>query len=252
MRYVEKVDLPSCTLYLADCRDVLPELRCIDVLVSDPPYGINYQVSERKPRGGKLDSSKLYGTKKLPAIIGDDRPFDPAHLLAFPKVAIFGANHMEGLPAGGRWIVWDKRRDSAPDDHSDCELIWTNLPGADRIHRQKWRGIVREGEENTSKARKLHRNQKPVALLDYLLEQLGVEAGATVCDPYMGSGSTGVVAIRRGNPFIGIEVDPAHFRVAVARLRAESSAEGRKPDRASAGVGRPAGGAASDSERGAP
>lgn len=216
---IERVGL--ATLYLGDCRAILDILPDFDVGVFDPPYGIGYTISARSLRNEGLDSLAPMAMGKRGAIAGDDAPFDPSPFIAaFPKVAIFGANYMAGLPRG-KWICWDKRRDSKPDDHSDCEFIWLSERGADRIHRQKWRGIVREGEENCSRSKKLHPNQKPVALLGYLFDQLGVEVGETVCDPFMGSGSTGVVAMRRGHPFVGIESDPAHFDTAVRRLSAE-------------------------------
>lgn len=100
-------------------------------------------------------------------------------------------------------------------------MVWTNRPGADRMHRQLWRGICRAGEENLSRSRKLHTNQKPVALLDFIFDQIGVAEGDVVIDPYMGSGSTGVVALRRGLRFIGIEIDANHYAVAKERLLRE-------------------------------
>lgn len=219
----------AVTLYLGDCRQVLPLLEQVTALVTDSPYGINYEVNERRNTGRGLTATGPALVQKRKAIEGDSEPFDPAHLLGFRKVALFGANHMDGLPAGGRWIVWDKRRDSKPDDHSDCEMIWTNQKGADRIHRQKWRGVVREGEENCANSKKLHPNQKPVALLGFVFDQIGIAEGDVVCDPYMGSGSTGVVAIRRGLPFVGIEKDPGHFEVARARLLAEIEKQAAEP-----------------------
>ena len=153
------VTIGRATLYHADCRAILPMLSGVDALVTDQPYGINYEISARSWNNEGLDGLKPFQMDKRPAIEGDDQPFDPAPFLIFPKLAFFGANHCShALPPGGRWIVWDKRRDSRPDDHSDCELVWTNVPGADRIHRQKWRGLVREGEENTANSRKLHPN----------------------------------------------------------------------------------------------
>jgi len=208
----------DATLYLGDCREILPTLSA-DACVSDPPYGIGYEINARSWQNEGLDALKPWEMQKRPAIQGDDQPFDPAPLLRFGKVAIFGANHMNGLPAGkNKWIVWDKRRDSKPDDHSDCELVWTNAAGALRIHRQKWRGIVREGEENVANSRKLHPNQKPVALLEFIFNEIGVKPGDTVIDPYMGSGSTGVVALRRGLKFIGIEIDPDYYAAAQNRM----------------------------------
>lgn len=216
----------SVTLCLGDCRAVMHELSGIDAIVTDQPYGINYTVNARSWHNKGLKDLKPWADAGAAPIAGDDLPFDPEPFLAFPKVAFFGANHCaHALPPGGRWIVWDKRRDSAPDDHSDCELVWTNVPGADRIHRQKWRGIVREGEENISRGgRKLHRNQKPVALMAFVIEQIGIQPGHLVCDPFMGSGSPGVAAVRMGMRFIGIEIDPGHFDVACHRLDGELGA----------------------------
>jgi site-specific DNA-methyltransferase (adenine-specific) len=206
-----------------DCREHMSVLLG-DILLSDPPYGIGYRVNERRfsTRGEGLRDTEATATAERPMIAGDDFAFDPQPWLGFARVALFGANHFYNrLPDGGRWIVWDKRRDSAPDDHSDCELVWTNVRGADRIHRQKWRGVVREGEENCSNSIKLHPNQKPVALLRFVLEQVGARPGHTVIDPFMGSGSTGVAALRLGMNFIGCEIDAAYFQIAQERLTLE-------------------------------
>lgn len=211
-----------CDLRHGDCLQMLGDFPADAIILGDPPYGIGYRVNERRSRKG-LKTPLALDTEKRAAIVGDDKRFDPTPWLAFPRVALFGANHMEGLPAGGRWIVWDKRRETTPDDHPDCELIWTNVRGADRIHRQLWRGICREGEENVSKSRKHHPNQKPVALLTFILEQLGAKPGDTVIDPYMGSGSTGVAALRMGLQFIGVEIDATHFATAQQRVNTEQT-----------------------------
>lgn len=214
----------DATLYLGDCRVILPRIAGMDALVTDQPYGMNYRINARNYQNKGLDSLKPWKMEKRGLIVGDDQPFDPIPFLTFPKVAFFGANKCaHALPPAGRWIVWDKRRDSKPDDHSDCELIWTNVKGADRIHRQKWRGIVREGEENCANSRKLHPNQKPVALMSFVLEQIGVKAGDAIFDPFMGSGSTGVAALRMGMRFVGIEIEPGHFETARKRLAKEAS-----------------------------
>ncbi len=214
--------MPTITLIHGDCYQHVAELADADFLLSDPPYGINYRVSERRNTGEGLIATGQSLTPKRAAIVGDGKKFDPTVWVRFGRVALFGANHFSSrLPDGGRWIIWDKRRDSRPDDHSDCEMIWTNVEGADRIHRQKWRGVVREGEENCSISQKLHPNQKPVALLRFVLEQLGAERGHTIVDPFMGSGSTGVAALRLGMNFIGCEIDADHFRTAQDRLARE-------------------------------
>jgi len=212
------------TIYHGDAREILPSLRGIDAVVTDPPYGIGYVVNARKYSNEGLRGLRPMSVEKGAMISGDDRPFDAGFLLGFAKVAIFGANHYTNLPIGGKWIVWDKRCESEPDDHSDCEFVWTNTPGSDRIHRQKWRGIVRVGEENLARSRKLHPNQKPVALITFVFSELRVITGETVCDPFMGSGSTGVVAVRNGNRFIGIDIIERNCEVAARRLSREPRA----------------------------
>lgn len=220
---MKEVVFGSCRLILGDFKDHIALLEQATAVVTDPPYGHGYRVNARSWSNKGLKGTRPISWSAKRPIHGYATPFNAGPLLSTARCALFGANHYEGLPAGGRWLVWDKRRDSRPDSHSDCELIWTNVPGADRIHRQKWRGIVREGEENASRSRKLHPNQKPVDLLSFVFDQIGIQPGETVLDPFMGSGSTGVVAVRRGNPFIGIEIDPEHFNTACERLAKEAA-----------------------------
>lgn len=223
----DRVTIGNATLYLGDCRTLLSDL-CADALISDPPYGINYSINARGWNKEGLDALKPFKMEKREPIEGDDQPFDPSLFVEFPKVALFGANHFaHALPPGGRWVVWDKRCGSKQDDHSDCELVWTNQRGANRIHRQKWRGIVREGEENVSRSHKLHPNQKPVALMMYLFDLLKLEPGQTVLDPFMGSGSTAVAAHRMEMKFIGVEINSRHFETACNRLITEN--QGSRP-----------------------
>ncbi len=207
-------EIGCCRLYNADFRDVLPHLARAHAVVADPPYGNEYQ---QKRSRDKL----VRPTLQHAPIIGNAIPFDPAPLLdAGENIILWGANYYaDKLPANGKWLVWDKRENTTPDDGADVEIAWTNLKGVPRMHRQLWRGICRRGEENVSRgARKLHPNQKPVALMDWCIDQIGAR---DVLDTHMGSGSTGVACLRRGIPFVGIEIDPVHYRTAVERLQAE-------------------------------
>ena len=216
------VTIESATLIHGDCEAHAAKLLAADIVFGDPPYGNNYRVNARPPRGCNLNRVTVTATAAQEPIHGDDRWFDPAIWLNARRLALFGAdNFSHRLPRGGKWIVWDKRCGSAQDDHSDFEIVWTNLAGANRIHRQKWRGMIREGEENCSNSRKLHPNQKPVALCTYVLEQIGAEPGMTVADPWMGSGSLLIAAARMGLNVVGCEIDERHFSTAVERFRAE-------------------------------
>lgn len=222
MSNYEKVKIGNATLYLGDCREILPTLEKMDAIVSDPPYGIGFQYSG----GGGLAPSC---TDK---IIGDDQAFEPQFLFdALPKkrnggvgnILLFGANHYaKCLPDGGEWMVWDKiPRCGAKDSFRDAEFMWSSVKTPRTIFRHQWKGLIREGEEASAKQKRVHVSQKPVALMMWCIDSLIVPLGGTVCDPFMGSGSTGVAALRSGRQFIGIEIDQKNFDTACERITKE-------------------------------
>lgn len=219
----EPVVIGNVTLYLGDCREILPQLN-LGALICDPPYGMGYKSNHNSGRG-KCDLIRKDGD--FSPITGDNEAFDPAHLLALGVPTIlWGANYYsDKLPAGRKWLTWDKLAGKTPvPSGSDVEHAWTSERGPSRIFTHLWRGIMRAGEENVSRSPKLHPNQKPVALMAWCLQQ--VKFTGVVCDAYMGSGTTGVACLRAGIPFVGIESDLAHFETARRRIEAEL-AQGR-------------------------
>jgi site-specific DNA-methyltransferase (adenine-specific) len=200
----------AVTIYHGDCREILPSLADIDLLLSDPPYGMCYQHGARK--GGRkmgADSQK---------IVGDTEPFDPGHLLGYRQVALWGGNHFaDKLPASRGWLTWDKRDGTPSNDQSDCELAWTNFLTTARLFSARWSGGHRTGREQ--KQGRVHVNQKPVALMAWCIEWAG--DGGLICDPYMGSGSTLVAAKELGRMVVGIEVDEFHCETAAMRCAQE-------------------------------
>jgi site-specific DNA-methyltransferase (adenine-specific)/modification methylase len=212
---------PGITIYCADCRDVLPQIWGASLLLTDPPYGISYRSNHNS---GWRDPAHVRWARSenFPGIVGDDAPLDPSHLYqAAPLAAIFGGNYCAPALGPSRcWLVWDKRVDTAPDNQSDCELIWTNFNAPCRIYRHLWRGIIRAGEENVSISVKLHPHQKPIGLLQWIIRQSGIARGP-VLDPYCGSGSTLVAARRLGFEAVGIEIERKYCDIAIDRLRRE-------------------------------
>lgn len=203
-----------CTLILGDYHDHVATWPDSHVVIADPPYGNDYRQKRSRDKLVRPDSVHA-------PIAGNAVPFDPSPLMRFKRTILWGANYYaDRLPANGKWLVWDKRESTTPDDGADVEMAWTNLPGVPRMHRQLWRGICRRGEENISTgARKLHPNQKPVALMNWCLDQAKATAADVVVDTHMGPGTTGLACLRRGIPFVGVECDPAHFETAVSRIR---------------------------------
>lgn len=113
------------TIYCGDCRDILPLLEPVDLVLTDPPYGIGEAAGLNKSRGN-LAIAKDYGSAAW-----DDKRIDPDLLLlalGLSKYSIvFGGNYYTDiLTQNTCWIVWDK--ENGENDFADCELAWTSLP----------------------------------------------------------------------------------------------------------------------------
>ena len=200
----------DATLHLGDCREFLQTIKA-DAIVSDPPYGKSYQRGAHRSRGGARGRHRN-GLASSEPIIGDDVPFDPAHLLGFDEVLIWGSDYYSQRLPSGRWLAWNKLGDLEPwDDFSDVEFAWLNKPGAARIFSHLWKGLCQKG----SGTRRYHPTQKPVELMEWCL---GFVEGRTVLDPYMGSGTTGVACVKLGRPFIGSEISHKYFDIACHRI----------------------------------
>ena len=207
--WVRKVVIGDCVLYQGDCLEVMPALGKVDAVVTDSPYGIGFSHGGG---GGKLAKST---TLDHMPIIGDDKPFDPAPLLALGTPAIlWGGNHFaDRLTPSPSWLSWDKRCADYSNDQADCEMAWTNIGGPARMFRHVWNGMLRGPE---SKTPRVHPTQKPIALMEWCLGFL--PNAATILDPFMGSGTTGVACVNLGRKFIGIELDPDYFDICVKRI----------------------------------
>lgn len=195
-----RVQIGDCTLYRADCREVLPLLPKVDAVVTDPPYGIDF-------------TQRTTGAK----IIGDDVEFDPRPFIELaPQCLLWGADNYRNLPIG-RWLVWIKRavEVAAPKSYGDCELAWLSTKGCITAIRQISDGCIRQGAEHGIV--RLHPSQKPIAVMAWCL---GFIEGDTILDPFMGSGTTGVACVKLGRKFIGIEIDQKYFEIACKRIQA--------------------------------
>lgn len=209
-------------LYQGDCLELLQELPKADALITDPPYGMKTNTMNKSSGRGKnmANGFRYVEAKDYGVLAGDDKPFDPAPWLGFRKAILWGGNHFcSRLPDASKWLVWDKREETSPDDNADVELAWTNLGGAARMHRQLWRGICRRGEENISLGvERVHPTQKPVALMQWCVDQCKLKPRSTILDPFMGSGTTGVAAVRAGHDFVGVELEQRYFEIACERI----------------------------------
>jgi len=199
------------TIYCGDCAQVLPFLGPVDLLLTDPPYGIGEAAGKNKSRG-KMAKARDYGNDQW-----DNSP-PPRWLLDMcigmaDRSIVWGGNYF-GLGASSCWLVWDKKNGDS--DFADCELAWTNMRKAVRRIEWRWAGMLQENMGAHKDAR-VHPTQKPLAVMNWAITQAGDGVGS-VLDPFMGSGTTLVAARSQGKRAVGIEREEKYCRAAVERL----------------------------------
>jgi site-specific DNA-methyltransferase (adenine-specific) len=188
----------SVTIYHGDARDFL-DLR-VDVLVTDPPYGIGFagQPTKWQRRAGQAPED------------WDAEPFEDvdALLRTAPVACIWGGNYY-ALPASRGWLAWIKP--DAPPSMGSVELAWTNL-------NRNARHIVHSiGATNAERVG--HPTQKPLAVMRWTVA--GMPLG-TILDPFMGSGTTLRAAKDLGRKAIGIEIEERYCEIAAKRCAQET------------------------------
>jgi DNA modification methylase len=212
-------------LYLGDCREVLPELGrdAADLLVTDPPYEIDY-----KSNRGNHDK-----------IEGDDGSLDIQECLTLACKAlrrgrhayIFGGGALDRTPlAAAVELIWDKQIVGM----GDLSLPWSQsyepitfaVYEPSKANRDKGyggltarmrQGAVLRVQRTQGAANHRHPTEKPVLLLRQLIESSSVW-GETVLDPFVGVGSTLVAAALEGRKAIGIELSEKYCEIAATRL----------------------------------
>lgn len=209
-------------IYHGDCRDILPTIDSVDLLCTDPPYGLKASRKASYGSGvkrhmtgivaGKAISKRDYGDSDW-----DDEPC-PADLLelAFNRSSeqvVWGGNYFPLPPTKGI-LVWDKLRGDT--DFADGEIAWTSSNRSLRILRYLWNGFLVDAG---SRDERVHPTQKPLAVMKWCLSFY--PEAKSVLDPFMGSGTTLRAAKDLGLVAIGIEADERYCEIAANRLRQE-------------------------------
>lgn len=214
------------TIYHGDCRDVLPTLEAVDAVITDPPYGIEWNGMGR---------SKACS---LSSIANDNPDFDVKGIIGLTLKAlrdkrhcyVFGKFDLTGLPIGSvAELIWDKIIPGPPGpgcwqyQHEYIQFfVKQAIPSARISGRGNMAARIRRGsilryKRVNGAGIKLHPTEKPVALLQELVESSS-RHGEVVLDPFMGSGSTLVAALIEGRRAIGIEIEEKYCEIAVKRL----------------------------------
>ena len=192
---IEKIG--NATLYLGDCREILPTLPKVDLVLTDPPYGLGERMKGGTWGAQEHNEGFLKWDLEAPHdIVGSLLD------LGVPSI-VWGGNYFN-MPASRCWLLWNKV--NAVPTMADLEMAWTNFDKpAKRMDLPV--GRVEFG----------HPTQKPLPLIEWCIS-LAPKNTQTVADPFMGSGTTGVACANMGKTFYGIEREPKYFDIACRRI----------------------------------
>lgn len=209
---MEKETIGNAELYCGDCAVILPQLEPMDLILTDPPYGIGVCGNEGGVTSLK-SGSKDYGKQEW-----DNKPpqrwvIDMAITKGRQSI-IWGGNYFD-LPPTQCFFIWDKGQRGF--SLADGEYAWTTFDKAARFLTISRGELNQDGRE--------HPTQKPVRLMEWCIDKADKNT-VTICDPFMGSGTTGVAAMNLEKRFIGIERERKYFDIACERI-SQAQAQGR-------------------------
>jgi site-specific DNA-methyltransferase (adenine-specific) len=223
---MRKEVIGDCELYLGDCREILPTLGRGYVLVTDPPYGVDMGKSSDKRRENHLARDTYLSYEDTAAnFVSTVRPAIDLALACAKRGAVFSTKNIARLSLpdaiGGVYLPTAMGRHCWGFNSLSLIALYGTAPGLNNGSK----ATVLRSSEPTHEAGNGHPCPKPLGWMKWLVE-LASAADETVVDPFMGSGTTGVACVRLGRKFIGIEIEPAYFEIACARI----SEAYRQPD----------------------
>jgi DNA modification methylase len=210
--------LGPATLYLGDCRDILPTLFPVDAVVTDPPYGVGLGSTAGAGGGHGLkiaayesfsDSYETFIQEVVPAL---HAALDKAN-----RAAVFTGQHIHEQrkpdAIGGIYCPAANGRHCWGFKSFLPVLLYGKAP--DLQNGSKATAIY--STETVNREEIGHPVPKPIGWMKWLVN-LASRQGETILDPFMGSGTTGVAAVQMGRRFIGIEREPKYFDIACKRI----------------------------------
>lgn len=198
----------ACTIYHGDCREIIPDLAAMELLITDPPYGMDYQSARRTDWQRK---PKIQGDKEFPYWL----------FKADASIAKFICCRWDNLvdfPKPDSFIVWDKMRHGMGDLEHEFGRQWEALAFyAGPKHRFLRRPIDIIRVPCVPPTALDHPNQKPPELFTPLI----TSHPGDILDPYCGTGAILRAAKDIGRKAIGIEIEERYCEIAANRLSQE-------------------------------
>lgn len=207
------------SVYNGDCLDFMKNVpdKFFDLILTDPPYGINRDSIVHKIAG------ELYGNMKTPkgtyyksnwdTKIPDKQVFDEMKRISKNQI-IFGGNYfVEYLNNSPCWLVWDK--DNGNNSYPDCELAYTTFKTAVRKYKFLWNGMLQA--DMRTKEHRHHPTQKPIKLFTAILQDYAIK-GMKIFDPFLGSGTTAIACNAINLDWWGCELEGYYCDIINKRL----------------------------------
>jgi DNA modification methylase len=202
------VVIGDATLYLGDCREIIPIVGKVDAVITDPPYG----CKATSGWGGKYSGFEIQGDDST-----ELRDFVIAQCNC--PFAMFGSPRID-RPKNCSILIWSKGEHTGM---GNLQFPWKPDFEEVYISGDGWSGrrtsSVLKFNARTDSER-FHPTEKPIGLM---VEIASKAPPGVILDPFMGSGTTGIACLKTGRKFIGIERDPEYFRIACERIRKEYS-----------------------------
>ena len=208
-------------LYQGDCLELMKDIpdRSVDMILTDPPYGISFQSGYRTSRYKKIRGDQnLDWLDDFVEEIFRVSKNNTAHYMfcSFHHIDIFKQAIQKRFKVKNI-ITWVKNNTSMGDLKGDfapkTEFIIFFQKGRRLINGKRDSNVF---EYNKTK-NELHPTQKPVDMTEYMISKFSDE-GNVILDPFMGSGTTGVACVNTDRNFIGMELDPKYFEIAKERI----------------------------------
>ena len=196
----------------------------VDMVLTDPPYGMSFQSNFRKTKHSKIDNDGSIEwvdswAEELYRVCKNNTAhyvFCSFHNLDKFKISLEKYFKIKNI------LVWEKNNTSMGDLKADfapkCEFILFIQKGRRLINGKRDPNVMKFKRTGN----KLHPTEKPVDLMEYLITKFSDE-GQTILDPFMGSGSTGVACKNLNRNFIGIELDDTYYQTCFDRCFGEDS-----------------------------
>ena len=242
---ITKIEIGDATLFQGDCLDILPEIKNVDLVCCDPPYGTTLMTWDTV-----IDYSLLWPLLKASCgkryVMTASQPFTSALLMSNAKqfsheliwaksktgnpflAKVMPMKTHENILVFGKGPYNPQMVPGEPYTRLVKSAVKNNTTNNHKFGAKNDVLIENTGEryprsivtfpQNWSRQQQIHPTQKPVELMKWLIETYS-DPGDTILDFSMGSGTTGIAAIECGRKFIGIEITPEYFKIATDRIQ---------------------------------